>query len=121
MEKKQIVARLKRLESELQSLIAEVDGARAEIGVCPWCSLPIYEGQRTVRGVHQSTCYSFAQSRVADGDATWAELEKRGKVLPKGRPGRKKLTADEHRQAQKESGESIAADLKKARARKPRK
>lgn len=115
MENKKLASRLRRLETELQRLIADVEGHREEVGKCLWCGKPVYEGEKLIRGVHMSSCYHFLRDRVDNGEMTWESLEAQQKVLPPSKPGRKKLTPDEHRQAQKEAGESIARKVRKSK------
>lgn len=117
MTNKALYNTLKRIEKDVQLALKTLEGELPVVGICVWCKQPIYQGQGVVRGVHQNTCYSFAQSRVADGDTTWETLEQEGKVLPKATPGRKKLSPEEHRQrvAAEEAGTQIAKKSRKSR------
>lgn len=104
MNEKTLTASLKRISNEVQTLLFALEGEpRPVVGKCPWCGDAIHEGEKVNRGIHFSPCYNFARDRVKSGETTWAALEADGKIGPKGKPGRKPLTIEEHRQGKAES------------------
>lgn len=118
MNERAIIAALKRIRREVDKALEELsEPTHAIVGKCPWCAQPIYENQRISRGVHFTTCYKFAKKLVDDGEATWEQFEKEGKTLPKGTPGRKPLTIEEHRQSQaaEEAAKFTISQKRKAR------
>lgn len=119
--KKQVIAGLRRIEREVQALLNELDPLQKQQtekikSICLWCGQPIYSSEPKIRGVHQNSCYSFAQRMVSSGEATWLKLEAEGRVAPPGRGGRKKMTPEEHRRAREsaaELGKHIADKIKR--------
>lgn len=92
MDKEPLIKKLraahKALELALEAL-AEGGVEGDVIGTCTYCGEPIYESERTSRGVHRR-CYHKAMSRVNEGETTWEALEGAGIVQPASKGGRPK-------------------------------
>lgn len=105
---------LKKLRTAQRAINAAIDqltedeGPKGQkIGVCRNCGLDLFQADDTVREIHRR-CYNFLRSRVESGETSWDKLEEQGRVGPKGSPGRKRMTLQEH---QDNLGKAIAAEV----------
>jgi PleD family two-component response regulator len=103
MDKKQLLRQLQKMQKAISKAIVaigdsadEVNESEAfQIGTCLYCKKPIYAGQRTTREVHR-TCYNKLQGKVRSNKTSLEKLEQEGKLGPRGKPGPKESSFDEH-------------------------
>lgn len=112
MNERSLIATLKRIQREVENALAEFDDPdRPTVATCPWCKLPIREGDKINRGIHNA-CYKRAKKTVDAGVATWEQYEQEGRTVPSAKPGPKPLTDEEYRES-RAAEERIRYNIKK--------
>ncbi len=96
MRKKTLVSKLRQAQRTIDEAIRWVDADMAredpepyEVARCIKCGESIYSDQESIRAVHRE-CYNWLNDNIVrKGLGTWEDLERQGKVGPRGRPGPK--------------------------------
>ncbi len=101
MKQEELLKQLREARKTIDRAIKWVDGRIVQeeqepyvVGECLECKQPIYSNQETTRGIHRE-CYNALNNQlVRTKRKTWEDLEREGRVGPRGRPGRKGKKVD---------------------------
>lgn len=99
MERIELIKSLRDARSAIDDAIKWIENApteqrlqRRRIGVCLFCGQPIYDDEKSIRGVHAKPCYNTIKTLERNGEITLEQLQRQGRIDPPKPPGRRKRT-----------------------------